>query len=208
MKPLQPIYRFIIGILVSLLLIVSLIIWLDNPKKPGTSATSVAVQLAIDSVNTLNSKALLQKEDSIQREILKRDSLWQIAYNIEKTKAEKANNLAEKSTRKYEELRAKYAEPCKEVIAECDNRDRIRLAEIQAHQTALVIADNLLTDCKALHESNITKITELVKLNDSHTKTISTLRDRNTTIINRMDRGWLKRNWLWTRGRWREYVLK
>jgi len=194
------------GFFLVLITVIVIAFWRDGSK--DTSREQVITNLVSDSLNSRWTAKLRSVEDSLQRAYQVRDSAWNIAYNNKKTEADKYKKQADRTTEQYNELKEKYAEPCAEVIAACDQRETQRLAEIKAQQTALTIADNRLTDCKQNSESLNRELALADSLLYSKNKAITTLKDLNTTITNRMERNWLFRNWYWIGGRWREYVLQ
>jgi len=203
----QPIYRFAIGFLVALLLIAALVILIDR-KSNSTTLEDVAVQHVADSVNSRWTNILRAHEDSIQRVIAQRDSVWNIAYTDKKEEANKYKKIADRTTAQYNDLKIKYAQPCAEVIEACDKREQERLSQIQAQETALIIADNRLTDCRANSASLNREIALADSLLKSKNKTITTQRDYITGVTNRSDRSFLFRNWKWLWGNWNDYVLQ
>jgi hypothetical protein len=207
MKPLAPVYRFVIGFLLALFIAAVLVIAIDRKSNP-TTLQDVAVQHVADSVNSRWTAKLRAHEDSIQRLLAQRDSVWNIAYTDKKEEANKYKKIADRTTAQYNDLKIKYAQPCAEVIEACDQRERERLSQIQAQETALIIADNRLTNCRANSASLNREIALADSLLKSKNQTITTQRDYITGVTNRSDRSWLFRNWRWTFGKWREYVLQ
>jgi len=207
MKTIPVIYRFVIGLLVGLLLFATLIILLDKPK-PGTSATTVAVQLAVDSVNDLYANATLQREDSIQRILYRNISMLQTERDTYKAKAKSAEHELANQQRTIAELEAEYAEQCGELITTYRERNDTCMSIIRTKTLELLTCDQQNLQFQTIARSQDVQIAELTKTVKTKNTTITTLKDRNTTIVNRMKRTWIKRNWLWMRGAWREYVLE
>lgn len=207
MKPLPTIYRYVIGFLLALFIATVLIIAIDR-RSSDTTLQDVATQHVADSINSRWTDVLRHKEDSVQRVLAQRDSVWNIAYIDKKDEANNYKKIAERTTAQYNDLKIKYAEPCKEVIEACDKREQERLSQIQAQETALIISDNRLTDCKQNSASLNREIALADSLLKSKNKTISTQKDYITGVTNRSDRNWLFRNWRWMWGNWREYVLQ
>ena len=194
------------GFFAILVIVVIIAFWRDDSK--DVSKTDVAVQLAIDSIKSDYKNTLEQREDSIQRAALHRDSLWKIAYEDARRKANKYEKENQKSARTIQELKAKYAEPCKEIIAEYDNRENNYIQAIQAEKVALTVCEKRVVEWKGIAASKEAQLTAANTLIQEKNKTISTQRDRITTITNRMDRNFIYRNWKWITGQWREFVLE
>ena len=196
----------IVGVFFAILLIVVIIaFWTENRKE--TSKVDVAVQLAIDSVKSDTSKQIQQREDSIQREALHRDSLWKIAYDDANRKANKYEKENKKSEKTIQDLKAKYAEPCKEIINEYDKRENNYIEAIKAEKVALAVCEKRVVEWKGIAASKEIQLTEANNLIKQKDGTITTLKDRNRTIENRMNRNFVFRNWKWITGSWREFVL-
>jgi len=203
----SPIYKIFAGMVIALIVFTIFNIAGTCTGKE-TSREEVITKLVADSLNDLWTKKLRANEDSLQRAYQVKDSAWSIAYNGEKAEAYKYKKKAEKIDEKYNELKITYAEPCKEVIAACDQREKERLAQIQAQETALIISDDRLNNCKANSES-LNRELALADISiKSKNQTITTLKDRNTTITNRMDRNFISRNYDWLLGRFRKKILQ
>jgi len=203
----SPIYKIFAGMVIALIVFAIFNIAGTCTGKE-TSREEVIKAEVSDSLNTYWTNVLRHQEDSMQRGYAIKDSAWAIAYDDKKDEVLKYKNKAEKSDSKYIDLKIKYAEPCKEVIAACDQREKERLAQIQAQETVLTISDNRLNNCKANSES-LNRELALADISiKSKNQTITTLKDRNTTITNRMDRNFVFRNWKWVTGNWREFVLQ
>ena len=194
------------GFFAILVIVVIIAFWRDDSK--DVSKTDVAVQLAIDSIKSDYKNKLEQHEDSIQRAALHRDSLWKIAYEDAQRKANKYEKENQKSARTIQEIKAKYAEPCKEIIDEYDKREDNYIQAIQAEKVALKVCENRVVEWKGIAASKETQLTEANALIQEKNKTISTQRDRITTITNRMDRNFIYRNWMWATGKFRKKVLE
>ena len=194
------------GFFLVLIIIVAVAFWRDDSK--DVSKTDVAVQLAIDSIKSDYKNKLEQREDSIQRAALHRDSLWKIAYDDAQRKANKYEKENQKSARTIQELKAKYAEPCKEIIAEYDNRENNYIQAIQAEKVALTVCEKRVVEWQGIAASKETQLTAANTMLKEKDKTITTLKDRNRTIENRMDRNFVYRNWMWLTGRFRKKVLE
>ena len=197
--------NILIGFFTVLIVIVIIAFWHDDSK--DVSKTDVAVQLAIDSIKSDYKNKLEQREDSIQRAALHRDSLWKIAYDDAQRKANKYEKENQKSARTIQELKAKYAEPCKEIIAEYDNRENNYIQTLQAEKVALTVCEKRVVEWKGIAASKEAQLTAANTLIQEKNKTISTQRDRITTITNRMDRNFIYRNWMWATGKFRKKVL-
>lgn len=194
------------GFFAILVIVVIIAFWRDNSK--DVSKTDVAVQLAIDSIKSDYKNKLEQREDSIQRAALHRDSLWKIAYDDAQRKANKYEKENQKSERTIQQLKAKYAEPCKEIIAEYDNRENNYIQALQAEKVALTVCEKRVVEWKGIAASKEAQLTAANTLIQEKNKTISTQRDRITTITNRMDRNFIYRNWMWATGKFRRKVLE
>lgn len=193
------------GFFAILLIVVIIAFWTENHKE--TSKIDVAVQLAIDSVKSDISKQTQQREDSIQREALKRDSLWQIALQAKQAEANKYYNANVKNANTIKELKEKYAEPCREIITEYDKREDNYIKAIQAEKVALTVCENRVVEWKSISASKEAQLTAAHSLIKTKNETIATQRDRLTTITNRADRNWIHRNYLWATGQWHDYVF-
>ena len=194
------------GFFLVLIIIVAVAFWRDDSK--DVSKTDVAVQLAIDSIKSNYKNKMVQREDSIQRAALHRDSLWKIAYEDARRKANKYEKENQKSARTIQELKAKYAEPCAEIITEYDKREDNYMKALQAERVALTVCEKRVIEWQGISASKETQLTDLNNLITEKNKTISTQKDRLTTITNRMDRNFIYRNWKWITGQWREFVLE
>ena len=194
------------GFFAILVIVVIIAFWRDDSK--DVSKTDVAVQLAIDSIKSDYKNKLEQHEDSIQRAALHRDSLWKIAYEDAQRKANKYEKENQKSARTIQELKAKYAEPCKEIIAEYDKRENNYIQAIHAEKVALTVCEKRVVEWKGIAASKEAQLTAANTLIQEKNKTISTQRDRITTITNRMYRNFIYRNWMWATGKFRKKVLE
>ena len=196
----------IVGVFFAILLIVVIIaFWTENRKE--TSKIDVAVQLAIDSIKSDYTNKQKQKEDSIQRAAMHRDSLWQIALQAKQAESNKYYNANVKSAKTIQELKAKYTDPCKEIIDEYDKREANYVEAIKAEKVALAVCEKRVVEWKGIAASKEIQLTEANNLIKQKDGTITTLKDRNRTIENRMNRNFVFRNWKWITGSWREFVL-
>ena len=203
----NPIYKIFAG-MVIVLIVFAIFNVAGTCHGKETSREEAIAKLVADSINDLWAKKLRAQEDSLQRAYQVRDSSWSIAYNGKKAEVDKYKKQSEKTTEKYNELKITYAEPCKDVIAACDKRERERLSQIQAQETALIISENRLTDCKQNSESLNRELALADVQIKSKNETISNQKDRITTITNRSKRNFIFRNWKWVTGEWREFVLQ
>ena len=203
----DPVYKIFAGMVIAFVLFAVFNVAGTCTGKE-VSKTDVAVKLAIDSLNSLYKKQSEQREDSIQREALHRDSLWKIAYDDASRKANKYEKANQKSEKTIQELKVKYAEPCKEIINEYDKRENNYIEAIKAEKVALAVCEKRVVEWKGIAASKETQLTEANNLIKQKDGTITTLKDRNRTIENRMDRNFVFRNWKWVTGRWRKFVLE
>lgn len=203
----SPVYKIFAGLMIALAIFATLNIVGNCTPNNEVGTTDVAIQQAIDSVKTAYSKQLQQHEDSIQQAAMQRDKLWQLALRTEQNKANKYYNANVKNATTIKELKAKYAEPCAEIITEYDKREDNYIRAIQAERVALTVCEKRVDEWKGISASKETQLTDLTKLITEKNKTIATQKDRITTITNRSKRNFVFRNWKWIRGGWREFVV-
>lgn len=204
----NPVYK-ISGAMVMALVVFAIFNIVGNcTPKHQTSALDVAVQQAIDSVKSAYSRQLQQHEDSIQQAAIQRDELWQKALQAKQAEANKYYNANIKNATTIKELKAKYAEPCAEIITEYDKREDNYIKALQAERVALTVCEKRVIEWQGISASKETQLTDLNNLITEKNKTIETQRDRITTITNRSRRNFVFRNWKWIRGEWREFVLE
>jgi len=204
----SPIYKIFAALVIALSLFAILNIVGNCTPGNEPSEMDVAVQLAVDSIKEQHKHEMEQREDSIQRAAIERDSLYQIALDAEQAKANKYYNANLKTENKLKALKEKYAEPCKEIITEYDKREDNYIKAIQAEKVALTVCENRVVEWKLISASKETQLTAANNLIKEKNKTIGTQRDRLTSITNRSDRNFIFRNWKWVTGRWREFVLE
>ena len=133
--------------------------------------------------------------------------MWQIALQAKQAEANKYYNANVKSAKTIQELKAKYTDPCKEIIDEYDKREANYVEAIKAEKVALAVCEKRVVEWKGIAASKEIQLTEANNLIKQKDGTITTLKDRNRTIENRMNRNFVFRNWKWITGSWREFVL-
>ena len=204
----SPVYK-IFGVMALALALFAIFNIVGNCTPSGeVSKMDVSLQQAIDSVKSAYTQQLQQHEDSLQQAAIQRDELWQKALKAKQAEANKYYNANIKNATTIKELKAKYAEPCAEIITEYDKREDNYMKALQAERVALTVCEKRVIEWQGISASKETQLTDLNKLIAEKNKTIDTQRDRITTITNRSKRNFVFRNWKWVTGRWREFVIE
>lgn len=207
MKPLQAIYRLIIGGLIALFIAAVLIIAIDR-RSSGTTKQDVTIKHVIDSLETIHNAETIAREDSIQALAYSNIALLQDEKEKAQRKAQQAEQKLKKQNRTIAELEAQYAEQCGELITSYRERHDTAMSIIAQKKYELVICNAENSKWQTIATSKESEISALTKTINTKNQTISTQKDYITGVTNRSDRSWLFRNWRWMWGNWREYVLQ
>ena len=206
MKPLQPIYRLIIGGLIALFISAVLIIWIDKPSNP-TTPEQVTHQQTIDSVNRVWLERQRVYEDSLQQVLSVSSKTLRNAATKFANRANKLEGIAANQQAELEKLRQSAPEECKQIVDAyvkaldtCNSKaaawHSAYSSEYLAHKQTLLKVNSLNRETEILD-----------KANTSLKQTVATQRDYITGVTNRSERSLLFRNWKWLWGNWNDYVL-
>lgn len=194
------------GFFAVILIVVIIAFWRDGSK--DVSREQVVIQQVIDSLTKRHNAEIIAREDSIQREAYSNIALLQAEKDKQKAIATKAEKKLKEQSNTIQELEAQYAEQCGELITEYREREQTALTIIESKNKALITCESTVSQQQNIITSAGIQIATLNKTIEQKNKTISTQKDRLTTITNRSKRNFIFRNWKWVTGRWREFVLE
>ena len=194
------------GFFAILFLVVIIAFWRDGSK--DVNREQVVIQQVIDSLTERHNAEIIAREDSIQKAAYSNIALLQAEKDKEAAKSKKLERKLSDLNKTVSELDAQYADQCGELIDTYRERHDTAMAIIKQKTVELKICNAEVNSYIAIARSQDVEITKLQNTITEKNKTITTQKDRLTTITNRMDRNFIYRNWMWITGRFRKRVLE
>lgn len=194
------------GFFAILALVVIIAFWRDGSK--NVNREQVVIQQVIDSLTEKHNNELIAREDSLQLQAYNNIALLQLERDKEAAKSKKLERKLSDLNKSVAELEKEYAEQCGELIDTYRERHDTAMAAIKQKAVELKICNAEVNNYITIARSQDVEITTLKSTITEKNKTISTQKDRLTTITNRSDRNFIFRNWKWVTGGWREFVLE
>lgn len=194
------------GFFLVLVTVIVIAFWRDGSK--DTSREQVVIQQVIDSLTEKHNNELIAREDSIQLQAYNNIALLQAEKDKEAAKSKKLERKLTDLNKSVAELEKEYAEQCGELIDTYRERHDTAMSIIKQKAVELKICNAEVNNYITISRSQDIEINTLKNTLTEKNKTISTQKDRLTTITNRSDRNFIFRNWKWVTGRWREFVLE
>lgn len=194
------------GFFLVLVTVIVIAFWRDGSK--DVNREQVVIQQVIDSLTERHNNELIAREDSIQRIAYNNIALLQAEKDKEAAKSKKLERKLSDLNKSVVELEKEYADQCGELIDTYRERHDTAMGIITQKTVELKICNAEVNNYMTIARSQDIEITKLKSTLTEKNKTISTQKDRLTTITNRSNRNFIFRNWKWLKGEWREFVLE